>query len=123
MRFATIKRVVIGQRHHTGAELDPPGALGCCGDEQFGRGDDLVTGRVVLADPRLLKAEPVEPFDQFEVAADREGRVLVGWMKRCEEDAAAQIHQSRACCSFIQSVPLKDSPREILSESARHRVA
>ena len=55
-------RVMVGQRDDAGAEADVLGALGGEGDEDLGRADDLQPGRVVLADPRLVKAEPVEPL-------------------------------------------------------------
>ena len=58
--------------------------------KSFGRRDDLEAGRMVLADPRLFVAEFVEPFDELDVAADRERRVFVQRMKRREENAAAQ---------------------------------
>jgi hypothetical protein len=45
-------------------------------DEHFGRGDDLVTAGVVLADPHLVEAETIEVLDQVEVALECERRVL-----------------------------------------------
>ena len=84
------QRVVIRQRDDAGAELDPLRSLGRRCDEEFRRRDDLEPGRVVLADPRLFVAEFVEPFDEFDVAADRERRVFVQRMKRREKDPAAQ---------------------------------
>ncbi len=47
-------RVVVGQGGDAGAQADVLGALGGGGDEQLGAGDQLVAGRVVLADPGLL---------------------------------------------------------------------
>ena len=57
MRSASISGWWYGQRAHAGAELDVLRALGRDPDEHLGRGDDLVAGRVVLADPRLVEAE------------------------------------------------------------------
>ena len=68
--------VVVGQRHHARAELDALGALGGRGDEDVGRGDRLVAVGVVLADPRLVVAELVQPLDQLEVPLDRQRRVV-----------------------------------------------
>ena len=65
------------------------GALGGGGDEDLGRGDDLEAGRVMLADPGLLVAEPVQVLDQFEVAVECFSRILVERMERGEEDAIA----------------------------------
>ena len=55
-----------------------------------GEAIDLEPGGMMLADPRLLEAEPVEPFDQFEVLADQQRRVLVHRVIGGEEDAAAE---------------------------------
>ena len=62
------QRVVIRERGDAGAEADVPRALGGGGDEDLGRGDDLVAGAVVLADPGLVVAELVEVLDQLHVA-------------------------------------------------------
>src|SRR5690242_9284788 len=45
---------------------------------------------MVLTDPRLLIAQPIEPFDQLEVTADGERRVVVSGVERRQKDAAAQ---------------------------------
>ena len=66
------------------------GALRGGRDEDLRRGDDLAAGRVVLADPGLVVAEPVEVRDQLEVALERQGRVLAGRMERREEHPEAQ---------------------------------
>ena len=60
------------------------------GDEHLRAGDQLVAGRVVLADPRLVEAESVEVHQQVEVALEREGGVLAHGVERGEEDAEAQ---------------------------------
>ena len=89
------QRVVVRQRTHAGAELDVAGALGRDGHEHLGAGDDLVAGGVVLADPRLVVAELVEALNQFQVALQRQRRVLPDGMERGEEDAELQgpIHR------------------------------
>jgi len=61
--------VVVWQARHARAELDVAGAVDRLGDRELRRGDDLHSSGMMLADPRLVKAEPVEPLDQFEVAA------------------------------------------------------
>ena len=55
-----------------------------------GRGDDLGAGGVVLADPRLVVAEPVEVHDQVEVALERQRRVLARRVERGHEDPEAK---------------------------------
>ena len=74
------QRVVVRQRVHAGAEPDVLRAFRRRRDEHLRRRDDLVAAGVVLADPRLVEAEPVEVLDQLQVAFERERRVLpVGW--------------------------------------------
>ena len=85
------ERVVVGQRDDPGAEPDVAGALGRGGDEHLGAGDQLEPARVMLADPRLVIVQPIEVFEQLEVALDRQGRVFVVIVERREKDAAAQI--------------------------------
>jgi hypothetical protein len=84
------QRVVVGQRADAGPEPDPLGAFGRHCDEDLGGGDDLVTGRVVLADPGLVEPQPVEVLDQLQVLVQREGRVLPHGVERSMEDAEAQ---------------------------------
>ena len=88
------QRVVIRQRHHAGAEADVFGALGGGGDEDLGRGDDFEAGRVVLADPGFLVAQPIQVLDQFKVAVQSFSWILVERMERRQEDAIA--HRYRA---------------------------
>ena len=59
-------------------------------DEHFGRGDGLPAGRVMLADPGLVVAELVEPFDQLHVARHAQRRVLADPVEGREEDAELQ---------------------------------
>ena len=80
------QRVVIGERAHAGAQLDAAGALRRHRDEHLGRRDELVAGGVVLADPRLVEAELVEPLDELEIAVEGEGGVLARGVERREED-------------------------------------
>jgi hypothetical protein len=84
------ERMVVWQRDHAGAELDALGPLGGGSDEQLRRGDDLIAARVMLADPRFVVAELVEPFDELEVPLQRQGRVFVVGMKRRQEDTGTQ---------------------------------
>src|SRR3954453_10509726 len=83
------QRVVVCQRRHRGAEPDVARALGGGRDEDLRRGDDLAPGGVVLADPRLVVAEPVEVLDELEVGRERERRVLPRRMEGSHEDAEA----------------------------------
>ena len=80
MRSATQSGLWYGDRGHAGAQPDALGPLGGGGDEDLRRGDDLAAGGVVLTDPRLVVAEPVEVLDQLQVALQRQGGVLpAGW--------------------------------------------
>src|SRR5260370_38751425 len=58
------------------AEHDPLGARGGDRHEDLGRRDDLPSGRVMLADEGLVVAQPVEAFDQLQIALERKRRVL-----------------------------------------------
>ncbi len=60
------------------------------GDEDLGRGDDLVAGRVVLAEPGFVEAELVEMLDQLQIALERERRVLADRVERGQEDPELQ---------------------------------
>ena len=90
-------RVVVRDADHAGAELDVLGALGRGGDEDLGRGDDLGSGGVVLADPGLVPAEGVEVLDQLQVALERQRRVLAGGVERRHEDPEAEPMVVREC--------------------------
>ncbi len=79
--------VVVRQAHHAGAEADVPGAFGGDGEEQFGGGDELPPGAVMLADPRLVEAERIGVLDQLQVPLEREGRVLAGLVEGRQEHA------------------------------------
>ena len=85
------ERVVVGQRRHAGAQPDVLGALRRGGDEDLGRGDDLVAGRVVLAEPGLVEAERVEMLDQLQVALEGQRRVLAHRVERGQEDAELEV--------------------------------
>ena len=84
------QRMVVRQAGDARTELDVLGAVGGDADDDLGRGDDLPARRVVLADPRLVVAEGVEPLDQFQVAVERQGGVVADAVERGEEDAEAQ---------------------------------
>ena len=83
------ERMVVRERAHAGAEADLLRALRGHADEHLGRGDDLVPRRVVLTDPRLVEAPPVEVHDQVEVALDRQRRVLTDGVERGHEGSEA----------------------------------
>ena len=86
-------RVMVGQRNDAGAKADVFGAFGGKGDKDLGRADDLETGGVVFADPRLVKAELVEPRHQLEIALQALSRVLLVRVERRQKDPVAQIDQ------------------------------
>src|SRR4029077_7319987 len=61
------------------------------GNEQLRRADQLPSGGVVLADPRLVEAQPVKPLHKLEIAVHAGGGVLVHRMKRRQENAVAEL--------------------------------
>ena len=85
------ERMVVRERDHPGPEPDAPRALGRRGDEDLRAGDDLEAAGMVLADPRFVIIEPVEPLDELEVALDREHRVLVEGVKGREKNAKPNV--------------------------------
>src|SRR6516164_11014861 len=62
-------RVVIGQQVAKRSQTDSPGALQGLSNQQVGSRAGLPRRREVLADPRLVEPEVVEPLDLFEVPA------------------------------------------------------
>ncbi len=75
------QRLMIGERGNARAEADVLRALGKRGDEEFWTRDQLVTGRMMLADPCFVVTEPVHPLDEFDVALNRQRRVFVDRVK------------------------------------------
>src|SRR5580704_15618521 len=104
-------RVVVGQRDDPGAESDVPGALGGEGDEDLGRRNDLVAGRVVLSDPGLLEAKLVEPHHQVEVALETGGRVLLVGMEGRQEDPVPKGDLAHRALAFAAATMLSGSSR------------
>ena len=89
------------------------GALSRRGDEHLRAGDQLEAAGMMLADPRLVVIQPVEMLEQFEIALDRKGRVLVVVVKRREKNSAAQIEivhaevlRQKACCGGWSAIGL-----------------
>src|SRR5436309_1698063 len=57
---------------------------------------------MMLADPRLVKAEPIEPLDQLEIALEALGRVFLIGVERRQEDPVPQVdlaHRAPRICS------------------------
>ncbi len=90
--------LVVGERAHARAQPDVLGALRHRRDEHLRAGDDLVAGRMVLAEPGLVEAERVEVRDEVEVAFQRQRRVLPHGVKRSQEDAELEgpVHDRAA---------------------------
>ncbi len=93
--------LVVGQGGDAGAEADVLGALRGRRDEHLGRGDDLVAGGVVLAEPGLVEAEAVQVLDELEVALERQRRVLPHRVERGQEDAEPEAALARQCLSSL----------------------
>ena len=94
--------VVVGERDHAGAELDVLGPLGRHRDEDLRAADQLVAPRVVLAEPGLVEAEPVELDHPLEVVLEGERRVLAERVERGVEDAEAE-RALRHRCAFLSA--------------------
>jgi len=58
---------------------------------------------MMLADPRLVKAELIEPLDQFEIALKTLGRVFFVRMKRRQKDTVPQIDLAHARLALVRS--------------------
>ena len=61
------ERVVIRQRHNTGTQSNALRACRGSSHEDLRRGDDLTAGRVVLANPGLVVAQPIEVLEQRQI--------------------------------------------------------
>jgi hypothetical protein len=61
---------------------------------------------MVLADPGLVKAELVEPFDQVEVALEALGRVLFVRMERRQKDAVPKVDLAHRRLAFAAGAML-----------------
>ena len=116
--------LVVGEGGDPGAEPDVLGPLREDGDGHLGGGDDLVAGRVVLADPGLVEAELVEADDEFEVALDGQGRVLADGVERGDEGAEGEgpVHGGSPLRRWVptgadsQSVERSAAPDDALVE-------
>ena len=85
--LGNVEGMMIRQRDHARAKLDALGAFAGGGQKHFRRGDHFPTRGVMLAAPELIVAERVELFDQVEVAAKLQHRVLADRMVRGKEGA------------------------------------
>ena len=88
-----VQRVVIRQRHDTGAEAEVLGAFGRGGDEDLRRVDRLHPRRVVLADPRFRETQPSSISISSRSRSKHKRGVLGERVERCEEDAVPEIHR------------------------------
>jgi len=52
----------------------------------------------MLADPGFVEAEVIQPFDQLDVAANGERRIVSDAMKRSEKDAEDHTLARHALC-------------------------
>ena len=86
---------MIGQANHARAELDVPGAFRCGGDEQLRGGNRFPSRTVVLAHPRFVESEVVEPLNEFQVPVERQGRIFAQGMKGSHENT--EFHAFRKC--------------------------
>ena len=107
MRSATIQGMLVGEAEDAATDVQAPGALRRRHHEELGRGDDLPAGAVVLADPGLIEVEPIELFEELEVAIERDRRILLEPVEGPEEDA--ELHaggpERRHTVSWAQGRP------------------
>ena len=75
------ERMMVGQRDHTGAELDIFRPFRSAGDEHFRTRDDLEPARMVLADPGFRVTQFVEIFEQPHIPLHRLRWVLLQIME------------------------------------------
>ena len=82
--------MMVGQRDHTGAKLDPLGAFASRGQKHFRRSDHLPTGGVMLAAPELVIAEIIELLDEVQIPAELQHRMLADRMMGGEKGSEFQ---------------------------------
>ncbi len=113
------QRMVVRQRHHTGAESDALRALGRRSDEHVWRWDDFGSGGVVLTHPRLVETQMVQVFHQVDVTPQLQCRVgvegVIGRQERPELDRARIPHARHAI--WIRLIGSSDP--EISPQNAR----
>ena len=81
-----MERVVEGQAHHRGTELDPMRGGGRHRQRHLRRRHGLPAARMVLADEELVVIQLVRQVDELDVALERERRVLGRVVHRHHEE-------------------------------------
>src|SRR5947209_14109282 len=107
------QRVVVGQRHHAGPQPDVLGSLGGGGDEHLRAGDQLITTRVVFAEPGFVEAEPIQRYDTVQIVFECHRGRLASRVKRRDENTETQ---GRA---HLSSSPLRNSNKAAFTSSGR----
>src|SRR6202035_3379459 len=92
-----VEGMMIGQRHHAGAEHDALGALAGGGQKHLRRGDGFPAARMMLAAPELVIAERIELLDQIEIPAKLQHRMLADRVMRGEE--GSEFEARHGCLS------------------------
>jgi hypothetical protein len=88
--------VVIGQADCASAQANMAGATCGGGNKHFRRGDSLPAPAVVLADPRFIESQVVQPLDQLSISFQGQGRVLAHSVKgshECPEGHVVSEHR------------------------------
>ena len=88
--LSDVERMVIGQGHDPGGQLDAPGPFPRRGQEHFGRGDRFPAAGMMLATPEFVVPELVQVLHEVEIAAELQHRMLPDGMVGGEE--GAKIH-------------------------------
>ena len=86
-----VERMMVRNAHHARTQHDPLGARGRDRHEDFGRRNDLPSGRMMLADEGFFIAELIEPLDQLHVAFETQGWVFADSMKRRHENSESHF--------------------------------
>ena len=73
--FSNPQGIVIRDADDAGAKFDVAGALRGDGDENFRRGTNLGSGRMMFAAPSFVIIAPIEPLNELEVLFQSQGRV------------------------------------------------
>ena len=94
--------MMIGQADDAGAEAEIAGALGGGGDKDFRGGDGFPPGAVVFADIGCVKAQGIQPLQQFQVPLQGQGRVFPGPVKGGHKDPELHPGGRAVHCAVAQ---------------------
>jgi hypothetical protein len=100
--LSDVEWMVIGEGDDSGSQLDARGPFARRGQEHFGRGDHFPAAGMVLAAPEFVIPELVQVFDEVEIAAELQHRVLPDGMVGSEEGAKLQTRHDAVSWLVMQ---------------------